>query len=46
MNKYHIFHLDTNEDTPGNVLRLWMGEYNFADWKKTTNELYNYFLYY
>lgn len=34
MKKYHIFHLDTNEDTPGNVLQLWMGEYNFSDWKK------------
>lgn len=35
MKKYHIFHLDTNEDTPGNVLQPWMGEYNFSDWKKT-----------
>lgn len=34
MKKYHIFHLDTNEDTPGNVLQPWMGEYNFSDWKK------------
>lgn len=35
MKNYHIFHLDTNEDTPGNVLQPWMGEYNFSDWKKT-----------
>lgn len=34
MKNYHIFHLDTNEDTPGNVLQPWMGEYNFSDWKK------------
>lgn len=42
MKNYHIFHLDTNEDTPGNVLQPWMGEYNFSDWKKNTNELYHY----